>query len=269
MPFGLTNACSTFSRFISEVTSGIDNIFVFLDDILIATATEEEHWETLRVLFSRLREFGLVINVNKCEFGVDRVDFLGHSVSPDGIRPLPAKVEVIANYPRPGNTKQLRSFLGLVCYYHRFVKGCATILKPLYDIANQSSNKRQRIVWSESALLAFERIKSELSDNAILSHPVHDADLSLVVDASQVGMGAVLQQKCDGEWTPLGFYSKTLNPTQQTYSAFDRELLGAYSAIKHFHVQLKGRKFQLVTDNDGLVKALQNPTERLVPRQSR
>ena len=194
-------------------------------------------------LFSRFRKFGLVINVDKCSFGKEEIEFLGHLVNAKGISPLPSKVEVISNYPRPENVKQLRSFLGLVCYYHRFVKNCAEILKPLYDVANAASNKRDLVKWTDSANTAFERIKTELSDNVILFHPIHDAELSLVVDASQVGIGAVLQQKRDDSWFPLAFFSKTLNPTQRKYSAFDRELLAAYSAIKHFHVQLKVGNF--------------------------
>ena len=267
LPFGLTNACGTFCRFIAEVTLGIENIFVFFDDILVASVTEHEHLDILRQLFVRLRQYGLVLNIDKCEFGKSEIEFLGYKVTSEGITPLPSRVSIIQDFPKPVTAKQLRSFLGIVCYYHRFVKSCAEILQPLHRLVSNSRNKQSRIVWDDETTNSFELIKSELASGTLLAHPRHSSPLSLLTDASKIGMGAVFQQHIDGKWQPLGFYSKTFNQAQRKYTTFDRELLAAYSAIRHFHTFLKGRKFQLISDNSALVKALKNPTERFLDRQ--
>ena len=174
---------------------------------------------------------------------------------------------MVRNYPRPDNAKKLRSFLGFVCYYHRFIKNCAEILQPLHKLASNNKSKRTSLTWNPQAIDSFNRIKSELSSQTLLVHPHTSAPLSLLTDASKDGMGGVLQQFVNGVWQPLGFFSKAFNTAQRKYTTFDRELLAAYSAVRHFNSHLKGRKFQLISDNAALVKSLKNPTERLLDRQ--
>ena len=120
MPFGLRNAAQTFQRFIHEVCRGLDFVRPYIDDILVTSASHEDHARHLRLLFDRLSEHGVTLNANKCEFGQESIDFLGHRISAAGIVALPSKVQAIKDYPEPSSLKQLRRFCGLVNYYRRF-----------------------------------------------------------------------------------------------------------------------------------------------------
>ena len=121
MPFGLRNAAQTFQRFMDQVLRGLDFVHVYIDDVLIASNTLEEHMKHLHAVFNRLSDYGIVVNPEKCEFGVSSVEILGHSIDHKGIRPLPQKLSIIADYPVPQSLEQLRRFLGLINYYRRFI----------------------------------------------------------------------------------------------------------------------------------------------------
>ena len=144
MPFGLKSAAQTFQRLMDSVLQDIDCAFVYLDDILIASSSEKEHIEDLRIVFRRLTEQGLVIRLEKCLFGVPSLEFLGHQVSKNGSGPTQAKVEVIQNFPQPSTIKGLQEFLGMINFYHRFLPNIASILSPLYG-ALKSSKPQQEI----------------------------------------------------------------------------------------------------------------------------
>ena len=133
MPFGLKNAAQTFQRFMDSILQDLDFVFVYLDDILVASQNKEDHKRHLTTLFDRLLEHGLVIKLEKCRFGVEQIDFLGHRVSASGITPLPSKVTAVLEYPQPSNAKGLERFLGMLNFYHGFVPHAADILRPLYQ----------------------------------------------------------------------------------------------------------------------------------------
>lgn len=137
MPFGLRNAAQTFQRFVDQVLRGLTCCFVYLDDILVFSRSAAEHESDLRKVFERLRQYGLVINVSKSEFGVDSLDFLGHRIDQRGIQPVSLRVQVIKDYPQPSTTKKLRQFLGLINYYRRFIPRCASILQPLHSLLSK------------------------------------------------------------------------------------------------------------------------------------
>ena len=123
MPFGLKNAAQAFQRFMDEVCRGLEEfLFVYIDDILVASSNAKEHRRHLRLLFQRLAKYGLIVNVAKCVFGVDAIDFLGHRFTAQGIKPLPERVEAIHQFPRPQDAKSLGEFLGIVNFYHRFIQ---------------------------------------------------------------------------------------------------------------------------------------------------
>ncbi|XP_064463405.1 uncharacterized protein LOC135374343 [Ornithodoros turicata] len=134
MPFDLRNAVQTFQRFIDDVLRGLDFCFAYVDDILVASTSEEEHEHHLRLLFQRLQDNGVVINAAKCIFGVDALEFLGHRIDGHGITPLPEKVDVIKDFPLPSTRRKLREYLGLVNFYRRFIPHCAQILEPLHNL---------------------------------------------------------------------------------------------------------------------------------------
>ena len=206
---------------------------------------------------SRLAEYGLSINVDKCEFGKSELTFLGHKISKDGIEPLAEKVDAIKNFSIPTSVKKLRTFLGMVNHYRRFIKGCALVLKPLETLlAKSASNRGGLLPFTEVEIEAFNTIKMKLADACMLVHPKHDAPTCLATDASQEGAGAVLQQFINGQWKPLAFFSKKFNNAQTKYSTFGRELLAIYLAVKHFSYFLEGRIFFVNCDHKPLSFAI-------------
>ena len=175
MPFGLRNAAQTFQRFMDEVTRGLDFVFVYIDDILIASTNALEHEVHLRLLFDRFRKYGVILNPAKCVFGVSSLEFLGHKVTAHGIQPLDSKVTTIREFPLPTSLTKLREFLGLVNFYRRFVPQCSKLLQPLTDmLASTCSTKKSRnsaLQWTEAATTAFANIKTALAESTLLFHP--------------------------------------------------------------------------------------------------
>lgn len=269
MPFGLRNAAQTFQRFINEVFSGLDFIFVYLDDVLIASRDEEEHIQHLRLVFERLDDYGLNIKVSKCVFGVNNIDFLGYNISHDGIKPSDEKVKAIREYEKPKSVKQLQKFVGMVNYYHRYISGIAELLSPIHKIINQALKRKDKFLsWSEEADKSFIEVKENFACNIMLNHFHPNAVLSLTVDASNIAVGGVLQQKIDNVIEPLAFYSRKLTPSEIKYSSFDRELLAIYLNIKNFKHFLEGRSFTVFTDHKPLTQILNSRVDRS-PRQTR
>ena len=220
MPFGLRNAAQTFQRFIDEVLRGLTFAYAYIDDFLIASASEEEH---LQLIFDRFKEYGVLLHPSKCELGVQ---FLGHTISSEGIRPSDTKVSAIREFPRPSSQCQLREFLGMVNFYHRLIPHCAQVLQPLHTHTRTNSE----LVWMEECISAFDSAKNNLAQATLLFyHPTPDAPTSLMTDVSDVAIGAVLHQFVSGQWKPISFFSRKNFPTEKRYSTFDRELLAIYS----------------------------------------
>jgi hypothetical protein len=269
MPFGLRNSAQTFQRFMDQVLRGLKFAYAYVDDVLIASANSAEHCRHLRIVFERLAAHGIVINPNKCLFGVSELDFLGHRVRPHGITPLPDKVQAVRDFPQPQSHRQLRRFLGLVNFYHRFLPHCAERLQPLHALLTTTKQQSQTLIWNDTALAAFNDIKDDLANASLLVYPNADAPTCLMTNASDKSVGAVLQQYIDGVWHPISFFSKKMTPAETRYSTFDRELLAVYLAIRHFRHLLEGRQFHVFTDHKPLTYALHTQSDRHSPRQQR
>lgn len=269
MCFGLRNAAQTFQRFIDEVTRGLDFVFAYVDDILIASESEEEHTKHLNILFERLDKFGIKINIDKCIFGKSEVSFLGYTVNTHGSKPPDERIEVIKNAQRPITIKQLRRFLGMINFYRRFIPKIAEIQAPLNKFLTGSKKDNRKIEWNSEAECAFEKSKEALANATLLAHPAQNMPLSIMVDASNLAIGAVLQQEIKKKWQPLAFFAKTLSPAQQKYSAYDRELLAIYEGVKKFRHSLEGREFTIFTDHKPLVFAFKQKSDHSSPRQYR
>ena len=269
MPFGLRNAAQTFQRFMDEVLRGLPFAYAYVDDVLVASRTPDEHDHHLRTLFARFAEYGIVINPAKCQFGVSSLTFLGHVVDDHGISPLPDKVQAIHALPPPSSLRKLREFLGLVNFYRRFIPRCADLMQPLTDKLRVAKRKNQPISLTPDELAAFHSVQQALSDATMLVHPRENAPLCLLTDASDTGVGGVLQQQVDGVWQPLAFFSKRLQSAETRYSAFGRELLAVYLSIKHFRHLLEGRSFVVYTDHKPLTHALHGRPDRYSPREVR
>ena len=269
MPFGLKNAAQTFQRFMDKVLRGLDFCYGYIDDILIASPNPEEHRYHLRLVLERLNEYGILINPQKCEFGVQSLNFLGHRVDSTGIHPLEEKVQVIRDFPLPTTQRKLREFLGLVNFYHRFVPNCAGILQPLNALLSGPKDRSKTLVWTDTASSAFEKIKDTLANTTLLSHPKPGALTCIMTDASDTAVGAVLQQYINNQWKPISYFSKKLQSAETRYSTFDRELLAIYLAIKHFRHFVEGRSFHVSTDHKPLTYTLATRSDRHSPRQAR
>ena len=269
-PFGLKNAGQDFQRLMDEILGDVPHTFVYIDDILVASETPQQHLEDLKRVFEVLDENGLVINRSKCVLGKTSLEFLGYHVDQHGIRPLPERVEAICKQKRPTNIKGLQRFLGMVNYYRRFIRQAAHHLFHLFE-ALKGRNKREKariLTWNEDRQESFEAIKDALAKATMLRHPRANAKLAITADASKHAIGAVLEQRGPLGWEPLGFFSAKLEGNQQEWPPFDRELLAAFRAIRHFRHMVEGRNFTLYTDHDSLVPALHKKSEPLTARQS-
>jgi hypothetical protein len=184
MTFGLRNAGNTFQRLMDHILAGLDFVFVYLDDVIIGRRSMSEHLQHVRILFQRLQAAGLVINHEKCVFGVPEVDFLGHHVSAAGVSPIASRVTAINDHPRPTTVKELQGFLGVINFYRRLIPAAAHILKPLTDQLKGGPKPAASIPWTEAMQAAFAAAKAALASCVKLIHPLPGAEISLLVDAS-------------------------------------------------------------------------------------
>jgi len=242
-------------------------VFVYIDDVLCASSSEEEHIRHVDTLLSSFAEYGVVINPSKCVFGAASLDFLGHCISTEGIRPLASKVEALRVFPKPSSQRQLRRYLGMINFYHRFIPGCARILRPLHGLLSADKPADAPLPWSAVTSAAFADSKDALSRAALLAFPCPGAEISVSTDALEVAVDSVLQQRAVGGWQPLAFFSRSLTPTEAWYSSFDRELLAIYLAIRHFRYFIEGRSFTIFTDHKPLVHSVRSQSDRYSPRQ--
>lgn len=272
MTFGLRNAAQSFQRFmVNTVFQGLDFVFNYIDDAILASNDLETHKNQLKTVFERLEKYGITINISKSEFGKNELEFLGYQVSAEGIKPLSNKVKVIAEFPKPRNVQELRRFLGMINFYRSHLPNATTYLEKLNKyLHNSKKNDKTEIKWCDESNNAFEECKRQLANAAMLSHPLPDSPLVLMTDASNSSVGAVLQQKVGDNFLPLGYFSKSLTLAQKKYSTYDRELLGIFLAVKHFRRLIEGRQFTIFTDHKPLIYAFSKiGSDSETPRRTR
>ena len=267
LAMGMKNSGQSFQKLADAILVGMEEVFCYMDDLLIFSKDEDSHLATLKELFTRLQSNGLAKGLDKCTFGVHALDFLGYRVNTKGITPLPRKLEAISAFPKPDKPKHLLGFLGALYYYRRSYhkvdgKNPAEILQPLYTIATKKLTtdafKKQ---WQEQNLdVVFNQAKQLLINVCQLAHPNPNAPISLTTDASQYAIGGVLEQFDQNEWQPLGFWSRHLKPDKQKWTTFRRELLAIKEAMRHFHTEIQGRHVVIFTDHKALLGAFKSPT---------
>lgn len=267
MPFGLSGAAQTLQRFLNSITADLDFLFVYLDDFLIYSKSEEEHIKHLSILFQRFSQYGLTINASKCVFAQTTVNFLGYVISSEGISPNDDKVSAIESYPKPNTVKDLKRFLGMLNFYHRFQQNMAEIQAPLQIKGNPPPNTI--LDWTPDMNEAFIKAKSCLINKVTLAFPNPELEISIMTDASNVAIGGTVNQLQDGCFRPLAFFSRKLSSTEQRYSTYDRELLAIYATIQKFSYLLEGRKFTIYTDHRPLVYVFTKMKDNFSPRQIR
>ncbi|XP_032882245.1 uncharacterized protein LOC116976461, partial [Amblyraja radiata] len=254
MPFGLTNAPAVFQGMVNDVLRDMLNrfVFVYLDDILIFSPDETSHVQHVHQVLERLLLNDLFVKAEKCEFHVNTVQFLGYVVSPAGIQMDPSKVSAVATWPTPSSRKRLQGFLGFANFYRKFIRNFSVTAAPLHAL----TSPHVPFSWSSQAETAFMRLKRSFSSAPILVHPDPSLQFVVEVDASGVGIGAVLSQKSptDGRLHPCAFLSKKLSPAERNYDVGNRELLAVKTALEEWRHWLEGTKqpFLVWTDHKNL-----------------
>lgn len=264
---GITSAPEVFHRKTNKILEGIDGVIILLDDFLVFGRTKEEHDRRLAEVLERLQKFGVTLNEEKCKFGIEEVTFLGHKVSERGISTDPKKVEAVLKLSPPKNVSEVRRFLGMVNHYVKFLPQLSDVTAPIRALL------RKDVVWVWDSVQeqSFKQVKSLLCSAPVLAYFDLNRSTRIAVDASQVGLGAVLEQKQDKEeWKPVMFASRSLTDTEQRYSNIEREGLGVLWGCEKFQEYLIGTQFTVLTDHKPLVTLLgKKPLMDLSPRLQR
>lgn len=263
MPFGLKTAPATFQRAMDNVLRGLQGIhcLVYLDDIIIYSNSIQEHIEKLRKVFDRLRQTNFKVTLDKCEFLRKEVLYLGHKITENGLEPNDDKIKAVLNFPLPRTSTEIKSFLGLVGYYRKFIKDFSKLTQPL----TQCLKKKNKLEITPTYVESFEKCKELLVNAPILQFPDFSRPFILTTDASNYALGAVLSQGAVGNDKPIAYASRTLNDAETRYSTTEKELLAIVWAVKHFRPYLYGRKFTIFTDHRPLawLNSLKEPGSKL------
>ena len=252
MPFGLCNAPATFQRVIEQALYGLQwhVTVLYLDDIIVYSRDFDQHLKNLNLVFDRLQDANLKLKAKKCSFFKREVAFLGHIVTEHGVMTDPGKTRAVDEWKTPENVSELRSFLGLVSYYRRFIKNFAHVAKCLHEL----TSKNVKWEWTTKCDEAFQSLKSELVNAPILGYPdVNGGNFILDTDASNDAIGAVLSQLQDGQEKVIAYASRTLTSAEKNYCVTRKEMLALIFFVKHFKHYLLGREFLLRTDHASLV----------------
>ena len=249
--FGLCNAPSAFVTLMNAALGDIQYKYVlaYLDDLIIHSKTLEEHIVHLQEVFKRLEAAGLMLKPSKCRYLCPVLPFLGHIISADGVRVCPDKVAAIANLEPPETVKLVRGFIGMCSYYRKFIPNMAEIAKPLVRLTKKSV----KFEWTEECQEAFNLLKQKLATAPVLAFPNPEHRFVLYTDASAHSIGAILAQIDDeGTERVVQYASQKLTPTQERWSASERECYAIVRAVNRFRQYLLGSEFTLYTDHKPL-----------------
>ena len=253
LPFGVNANPAKFQNAMEKILTGCPGTQVYFDDILVTGKDDEEHLENLDRVLQKLSDSGLRLKKSKCEFMKPKIAYLGHVIDADGVHTDEKKVKAIDEAPAPTNVSELRSFLGMITYYSKFLPNMSSTLHPL----NRLLRSDVKWKWSETCQASFEKIKHHLKSADVLVHYQPELPLVLATDASPYGVGAVISHIMpDGRERPIAFASRTLAKAEKKYSQLDKEALGIVFGVKRFHQYLWGRKWQLLTDHKPLTSIL-------------
>ena len=254
LPYGVASSPALWQQTMDKIFTGMQGVFCFIDDILVAGKDAKEHESRLKAVLQRMQDNGLKVRRDKCHFEVSSLEYLGFNLDGQGIHKTRDKVRAIQDAKTPENVKELQSFLGLVTFYGRFLKDLATIAHPLHELLKKDVPWH----WSADCQKAIDQIKREILAPNFLVHFQKNLPVMLVCDASQVGVGAVLAHVMpDGTERPIAFASRALSKAERNYSQIEKEGLALVYGVKKFHMYLYGRqRFTLVTDHKPLLAIL-------------
>ncbi|XP_037293178.1 uncharacterized protein K02A2.6 isoform X1 [Manduca sexta] len=247
--YGLASSVGIFQRIMTKLLGNIPNVQVFLDDVIIGGKTKEEHLQALELVLQKLSDNGLKLKRQKCVFLVNEVTYLGYVISKDGVKADMSKIKAIRQIPTPKNISELRSFLGTVNFFSKFIRNFNSLLVPLNNLLRKGVEWK----WSRECQCAFAEIKDALTGTAVLAHYDPKSPLIVTCDASPWGVGGVLAQSGPHGERPVAYASRSLTPAEKNYSQIHREALAIIFCMRKFHQYIYGRKFTLRTDHKPLV----------------
>lgn len=242
-------APAIFQKLIDQILMGLPGFVCYINDILICGESREEHDKRLEEVLRRLDKHNVKVKADKCEFSKTDVSYLGHLITADGIKPLTKKTKAITECPSPSNVDELRSWLGLINYYSKFIKNLSSLIHPL----NELLKKNARFIWSEECNKAFIDTKKAIILSKCLMYYDVSLPISISCNASGHGIEAVLCHILeDGLERLIMFVSKSLTNSEKNYSHMEKEALSIIFAVKKFHRYIYGKKFTIVTDNSAV-----------------
>ena len=254
MFFGLMNLPATFQAIMNELLRDLINtekVATFIDDVIVGMETEKGYDDIVAEVIRRLEENDLYVKPEKCKWKVKEVGFLGVVIGPEGIKMEEEKVKGVIEWLTPKCVKEVQKFLGLANYYRRFIKGFASIARPLHDMVK----KDKKWDWTEKQEKAFRELKEWFTKELVLAAPDIDKKMRMKVDTSDYATGGVLLMECeDGLWRPVAFLSKSLNETERNYKIHDKEMLAIIRELESWRHLLEGAqsKFEIWTDHKNL-----------------
>ena len=250
LPFGLSGAPNHFNKIVMSMLKGLDNVLFYFDDICIFSESWDAHIKSVRNVFGALRENGFTLKPSKLEVGFTNVKFLGHNVGQGVVKPDPSNVKKILEFKTPTTKKEVRSLIGLVNYYSKFIPKYSELIYPFTELLCRG--RSLRVDWNQECAVALGRVQDFLCKYPILRLPDPVLPFFLQTDASDKGISGILSQCVNGILHPVKFVSRKLLPREQRYSVIEREGLAIVFAIKKLDKYLAGKKFYLQTDHKAL-----------------
>ena len=263
LPFGVSCAPELFQKRMAMILEGLEGVVCQIDDVLVFGATRKEHDNRLLTVMERLESAGVTLNLEKCEFSKDMIQFLGHQVSKEGIQADPEKIAAIVKMKPPSNITELRRFLGMINQCGKFSPNLAELTKPLRALLTKNCKWH----WSQPQNDAYAAVKEEIVKPTVLALYNPAADTRISADASSFGLGAVLLQKEDKVWRAVTFASRAMTDTERLYAQIEKEALATTWACEKFSDYILGKRIVIETDHKPLVPLLNNKRlESLPPR---
>ena len=253
LPFGISSAPEHFQKRLTQMLSGLEGTVCHADDILVFGSSREQHDHRLSKVLDRLQKEGLTLNNEKCQFAVDRVKFLGHVVSAQGLEADPSKIKAITDMPTPTDVAGVRRYLGMVNYVGKFSPRIAELTQPIRELLKTESDW----AWGSMQQRAFEELRRELSSATVLAQYCPNKKTKVAADASSFGLGGVLSQKQQsGDWRPVAFISRSMVEAERRYAQIEKEALALTWACERFQSYLIGMDFLIQTDHKPLISLL-------------
>lgn len=255
MSFGIKTAPTIFQQVMDQLTTPLKGVVSYMDDIFVHGNSKEEHDRALLKLMTAIQEYGLHIKLSKCEFALTEINYLGCVINKHGIKPDPVRVEAITHMPEPTSLTELRSFLGVINFYNKFISGLHNLRAPLDNLLKKDSTW----LWNSSCQHSFNQLKRALSSELLLTHYNPNLEIIVSSDASNKGIGACIQHRMtDNTIRPIAYASRSYQPAEKNYSQIEKEALSIIFAVKKFHKFIFGRKFTLQTDHKPLLSIFGN-----------